>query len=171
MSEDLSNPLHKSETDKSTLLKPSLYGGRFTRMQYFLYLLAGIIVVEILSFLIRGVIILNPAMSLIAFLLLLFLLLLINILSGIFYFMPIGVKRAHDIGLKGNFVIVVWLGTTIVGWLAPISVFFWGFEAWPVLPLMTLGPNLVYGCILLFSDSEEGTNAYGSSTKYPDTIA
>ena len=163
MSEDLSNPLHKSETDKSTLLKPSLYGGRFTRMQYFLYLLAGIIVVGILSFLIRGVIILNPAMSLIA----LFLLLLINILTAIFYFMPIAVKRAHDMGLKGNFVIVLWLVTTIVGWLGPIS----GFEAWPILPLMTLGPNLVYGCILLFSDSEEGTNAYGSSTKYPDTIA
>ena len=37
--------------------------------------------------------------------------------------------------------------------------------------MIFLIPALIYGCILLFKDSDKGANAYGTSTKYPDTVA
>ena len=90
--------------------------------------------------------------------------LIITIPVAIFFFMPIAVKRAHDIGHKGTFIVVIWVLSLIAQLVGAIA----GAEIQNALSLLVLIPGLIYGCMLLFMDSQKGTNAYGPSTKYPD---
>lgn len=90
--------------------------------------------------------------------------LIITIPASIFFFIPIAVKRAHDIGHKGTFIVVIW----VLSLIAQLVGAFAGAEIQNVLSLLVLIPGLIYGCMLLFMDSQKGTNAYGPSLKYPD---
>lgn len=88
--------------------------------------------------------------------------LIILIPFGIFFFMPVAVKRAHDIGHKGTLIIAVWCFMLIAQLMVFVSI-----EVSSILSVVGIIPALIYGCILLFRDSERGTNEYGTSTKYP----
>ena len=140
MTEDLPPFPWKSEVGKTTLFKPSFFGGRFTRKQYWIYLLAGGGVVQGVSYMIS-----EPVAN--------FLLLLI---AAIFYFIPISVKRAHDIGHGGSFVVVLPVFLLLL-WTEFLS------------RLILIVPCVIYGVILLIRDSQKRTNLYGPSSKYPDT--
>ena len=91
--------------------------------------------------------------------------LVLTIPACIFIFLPIGVKRAHDIGHKGTFLAVLWAISLVAQLLSAFA----DPDLGNILSGILFIPSLVYGCMLLFNDSEKGTNAYGTSTKYPDT--
>ena len=100
------DPLHSptvtlvepTKKEKSTLFKPSLYGGRMTRKQYW---------VRYFTFIMIGRIICNSfietAFDLTEFIVSVILLLLFEI----FYTLPITIKRYHDAGYSGS--LAVWL--------------------------------------------------------------
>ena len=111
------DPLHSptvtlvepTKKEKSTLFKPSLYGGRMTRKQYW---------VRYFTFIMIGRIICNSfietAFDLTEFIVSVILLLLFEI----FYTLPITIKRYHDAGYSGS--LAVWLAviSTIMLFLA-----------------------------------------------------
>ena len=155
MSNDLPNPPQNPEATKTTIFQPSRYGGRFTRMQYFLHLLVGTIIYRILC----DLLIMLVANGAIPKLMPLF----FAIAAQLLFFLPVVIKSAHDIGHKGTVIVTLALAYLITLILSTLSFIFM------MLPLITLIPLLIYGCILLFKDSQKGTNEYGTSTKYPDT--
>ena len=124
-------------------------------MRYFLYLLVGTIIYNILCALLM-LLVSNGA---IPWLMPLF----FAIAAQLLFFLPVGIKRAHDIGHKGTVIVTLALAYQIALILSTLSFIFM------ILPLIILIPILIYGCILLFKDSQKGTNEYGTSTKYPDT--
>ena len=76
---------------------------------------------------------------------------------------PISAKRAHDIGQKCTIVIIIGSIGLLV---SPLYAFIGGVILTIASGLVSLA-GLVYGCILLFKDSQKGTNKYGPSIKYP----
>ncbi len=88
------------------------------------------------------------------------------VLFSYLFLMPIAVKRAHDIGHKGTIVLASYsIYVVIITYCINFGYLGWG-------PLVfTIGniPLTLYGLILLFKDSQKGTNKYGTSTKYPDS--
>ncbi len=172
MSDNTPNPPQKSEVVETTWLKPSLFGGRFTRKQYFWRVFLASIILGILSNILQAILLTPPtweeimrnpssieslqqqAMQVN---------LIINIPASIFFYLPFCIKRAHDIGHKGTFITTL----LIIGLISQVLV----AVSYDLIALAVLVgiPGLIYGLILLFKDSEKGTNAYGTSTKYPDT--
>ena len=140
MTEDLPPLPWKTEVGKTTLFKPSLLGGRFTRKQYWIYLLVGSSVVQAISYMLS-----DSGASL-----------LLLLIAAIFYFIPISIKRAHDIGHDGAFVVVLPVFLLLL-WTEFLS------------RLILIVPCVIYGVILLIRDSQKRTNLYGPSSKYPDT--
>lgn len=167
-------PPQKTEVAKTTWLKPSLFGGRFTRKQYFWRMLLVPIISVFLQLELQGTLLLlcfgemlRGAGGFERYLQACMLIyLLTNIPVMILFYLPFGIKRAHDIGHKGTFLIVLTVIALIVQWLGLISM-----ESYIIFFVIWSIPALIYGCILLFKDSQKGTNAYGTSTKYPDTVA
>ena len=168
MNDNLPIPPQAPATVETTLFKPSLYSGRFTRKQYFWRMLLTSLIFQILAVAL-GVMVgvgmaqgnssiaeIEQTAQLLS--------LIITIPASIFFFIPIAVKRAHDIGHKGTFIVVIW----VLSLIAQLVGAFAGAEIQNVLSLLVLIPGLIYGCMLLFMDSQKGTNAYGPSTKYPD---
>ena len=173
MSEDL--PPQKSEIVKTTWLKPSLFGGRFTRKQYFCRILI-LGVVELIAstlityyyfqttiktsspyladlhfiqyFVING---LHPGS------------LFITILANLLFGLPFAVKRAHDIGHSGTFVIALFIVNGIVQIIGALD----NNDSWSALEYILFIPSFIYSLILLFARSEVGSNKYGASIKYP----
>jgi len=92
--------------------------------------------------------------------------LIITIPVSIFLLLPFGIKRAHDIGHKGTFLFMLIVFGLIAQLLGCVSI-----GIFTILCYILGIPALIYSCILLFKDSQPGTNAYGPSTKYPDTAA
>ena len=178
MSDNLPASPQKPEIARVTLFKPSLYGGRFTRKQYILYILSFSLIFGILCTILISTLVATafPATSyetdieesikeLEQFCQITSLVLTIP--ACIFIFLPIGVKRAHDIGHKGTFLVVLWAISLVAQLLSAFA----DPDLGNILSAILFIPSLVYGCMLLFNDSEKGTNAYGTSTKYPDTTA
>lgn len=124
--------------EPTTLFRPGLYKGRFTRKQYFWHTLACSVVVMLLYFpeLLGeedfGNIVFTVAWVILSSAVL------------IVWAFPVNVKRMHDIGWSGWWILV-------------------GF-----IPLVGSIASLVLGLILLFKDSQPGTNEYGTSVKYPN---
>ena len=83
----------------------------------------------------------------------------------LFIYWPMSAKRAHDIGQKAT--IVITIGS--IGLIVNLLYAFVGGVILTVASGLISLAGLVYGCILLFKDSQKGTNKYGPSTKYPDT--
>ena len=169
MSDNTPNPPQKSEVVETTWLKPSLFSGRFTRKQYFLRVLLVSAITGILGGILQ-IMVLGIPTSLHGLenfqqeSMQLSLSLITNIPATIFFYIPFGIKRAHDIGHSGTFLITLSVIGLIVQLLGCVSI-----EIYHVFSAIMLIPVWIYGLILLFKDSEKGTNAYGSSTKYPDT--
>lgn len=176
MSDNTPNSPQMSEVVETTWLKPSLYGGRFTRKQYFWRLLLVSVIVWVLNSILLASLLTSPTISdmvsnpnsienyqqaamQVS--------LIVSLPVSIFIYLPFGLKRAHDIGHKGTFLITLF----IISLIAQILEAFVGGELFTVLSSFVLIPAAIYGLVLLFSDSEKGTNAYGTSTKYPDTTA
>ena len=169
-------PPQKTEAAKTTWLKPSLFGGRFTRKQYFWRVLLVAIISGVLGGILQQILVAPPdigemmrsARSLERYQQELMQVgLLTNIPVMILFYLPFGIKRAHDIGHKGTFLIAL-SGISLIVQVLYACV---GGAAWTILFVILGIPALIYGCILLFKDSQKGTNAYGTSTKYPDTAA
>lgn len=175
MTDNTPVPPQQSEVVKTTWLKPSFFGGRFTRKQYFLRILLVAIIAGILGGILQAILVTPPGIgelmrnagsieryqqeaTLVS--------LITHIPAMIFFYLPFAIKRAHDIGHKGTFVTILLVMSLIVQLLCFVSM-----DLSQALQIILLIPALIYGCILLFKDSEKGTNAYGTSTKYPDTIA
>ena len=154
MSEDLSP--QKSESVKTTLFTPSLFGGRFTRKQFWGYLILG----NSLSAFIAGLVFLacdnNDSLYRI-----------IGIVWGtifvVFYSLPIAVKRAHDMGCTKKVPVALAIAGCLLNLLS-------GHEP-EVSQFFQLVIGVPYTIWLGFWDSQKGTNKYGPSTKYPDTVA
>ena len=166
-------PPQQSEVAKTTWLKPSLFGGRFTRKQYFLRMLLVSIIAGIVNITLQLILVILPKIedsvlvisSLESLQQQLVLVGLLTSIPTMFLFcLPFGIKRAHDIGHKGTFLIALMVISLILQLLASVS-----WEISTNLSYILLIPALIYGCILLFKDSERGTNAYGTSTKYPNS--
>ena len=158
MSEDL--PPQKSEPVKTTLFTPSLYGGRFTKKQYFLHMLVGIVVLFCITLSVeltmnsypneRDAII--PIIDVISVILTMsypnegeMVLFAIITIIDVLFFIPITLKRAHDCGDSGRFLVTMYIIGLV---LAPASSFI----------------RLVYllnSFMLLFTDSEKNSNIYG----------
>ncbi len=162
-SDDLPNPPEELKVEKTTLLTPSLYGGRFTRLQYFLHIIPLHFIYPFLF--IGSMIDVEEEMFCWSFL-------WIPLL--IFYAIPVSIKRAHDYGSNGSFVIKL----NLAGFIALILLILaevlknrdFGFAcAWSavIIYLITSFVSIFYGIELLFKDSEHGTNKYGTSSKYP----
>ena len=158
MSENLQKFLQKEEVVKTTLFKPSFYGGRFTRMQCFLYLFVGGLIYAFFDVILPDSEPFELIMSIISFL----------------FSSSIAIKRAHDIGHKGTLIISVWCASLILALFIFLITFTSLVNSTPIAlillcaVLLLSGIKLIYGLILLFKDSQKGTNAYGPSIKYPD---
>lgn len=153
-------PPQQSEMVKTTLFTPSLYGGRFTRKQYFWHLLLGFVGFCILFSVISAGAGLTLGIAIFGF---------------IFYFLPVIVKRAHDIGHKGTFAILLSVASLLTDFFYIYNnhdvalIFSANYNYWTIAYLIVSFIHSCYCFILLFMDSERGTNAYGSSTKYPNS--
>ena len=91
--------------------------------------------------------------------------LLVIIPAGVLFYLPVAVKRAHDIGDNGVCVIGLLVMSLIPKILETIG---YVDGVLPVLiSILLYIPGILYGLLLLFKDSEAGTNEYGTSTKYP----
>ena len=135
------------EMEKTTLLAPSLYGGRFTRAQFWKYLFAGFFALVLLGFVLGDV---YPFF--------------VSVLYTVFYCVPIDVKRAHDLGFSAQWPIVA----NII-FFAIETVQEYGLVSHSVLDEIIYWVIAVPYLIWLgFSDSQKGTNQYGASAKYPD---
>lgn len=158
MSEDLSSSPQKSEIVDTTLFKPSLYGGRFTRADYWGYTLYGVIFAAAVEYFLGGTLIGS----------------IITLLYVILYALPITVKRCHDIGESGFMVLpfitppfcILLFAFCLLG-LGGVN----SLDALSSLFLVTVVFATVFGLALTFKlgfeDSQKGTNQYGPSTKYP----
>ena len=161
MADNTPVPTKKPEVEKIKLCDPSLYGGRLTRKLFFRYSLLGGFLFSLMSSLrsMQNSSIDKSEQSLQSFTL------LVMLFIFFFFLLPIAVKRAHDIGHKGTFII-------ITGTLPMITQFMDVFSS-PLcfsLALIISIPSLIYSFVLFFKDSQKGTNAYGPSIKYPDTM-
>lgn len=173
MTDNASIPPLNTEADKTTWFKPSLYGGRFTRKQYVLPAILAGIIISILHSILQIILLTPPTLAdlmrnpssierfqqesmLVG--------LIVFIPATIFVYLPLGIKRAHDIGHKGTFLITLSIIGLISQVLGSVS-----YNLGIVLALLISIPGIIYGFILLFKDSQKGTNAYGPSIKYPDT--
>ena len=174
MSDNTPNPPQKSEVVETTWLKPSLFGGRFTRKQYFWRVLLVAIIGGIIGTILQQILVTPPdlgemmrnARSIERYQQELMQVgLLTNIPVAILFYLPFGIKRAHDIGHKGSFLITLFA----FGIIVQVIYAFVGGVVGSILYGIILIPAFIYGCILLFKDSQKGTNAYGPSLKYPDT--
>lgn len=131
----------------TTLLSPSLYGGRFTRAQFWKYYFAGFFALVLLGFVLGDV---YPFF--------------VSVLYTVFYCVPIDVKRAHDLGFSAKWPIVA----NII-FFAIETVQEYGLVSHSVLDEVIYWVIAVPYLIWLgFSDSQKGTNQYGASVKYPD---
>ena len=161
MSENSGSPTSRPEIDKTTMFTPSLYGGRFTRAQYFWRMLAAVLIIGILSHMIQ--VSLHSANGYRSYMKdVMIVNLIVDTLAMVFVYWPIAIKRAHDIGYSGTFVVFL----SIIGLLIQLLLYA-APDLGVVLSVVMLIPNLIYGLILLFRDSQKGRNAYGDSTKYP----
>lgn len=226
MTDNTPVPPQQSEVVKTTLFKPSLYGGRFTRKQYFWRVLLVAIITGFLGGMLQLILVTPPYKTdmmesatreylrevckvrmleggsckviskeyynnlnnLEHYLWrcsvdadekmeraeerryqqeVILLNLITHIPAVIFFYLPFGIKRAHDIGHKGTFLITLY----VIGLMAQLLFCFVSMEIYSILSMILAIPILIYGCILLFKDSQKGTNAYGPSSKYPDTVA
>lgn len=141
MIDNLPNPPQKAEATKTTLFKPSLYGGRFTKKQYFLHMLVGIVVLFCIILSVGLTMNSYPnegEMVLFA---------IITIIDVIF-FIPITLKRAHDCGYSGRFLVTMYIIDLV---LTPIMTFSYIIRI----------AYLIYSFVLLFIDSEKNSNIYG----------
>ena len=161
-----------NENNKTTFFSPSLYGGRFTRKQYVLPAILAGIIVSILNSVLQAMLLTEPSFvemmrspsrmesfqqesALVG--------LMVNVPATIFIFLPLGIKRAHDIGHKGTFFVIISVLGLLSQLLTAVS-----YESGLLLSIVVSIVGLIYGCILFFKDSEKGTNEYGPSIKYPD---
>lgn len=158
MSEDLSSSPQKSEIIDTTLFKPSLYGGRFTRADYWGYTLYGVIFTAAVEYFLGGTLIGN----------------IITLLYVILYALPVTVKRCHDIGESG-FMVLPFITPPFCILLFAFGLLGLGgvnsLDALSSLFLVTVVFATVFGLALTFKlgfeDSQKGTNQYGPSIKYP----
>ena len=160
------DPLHSptvtlvepTKKEKSTLFKPSLYGGRMTRKQYWVRYFTFIMISRIIcnSFI-------ETAFDLTEFIVSVILLLLFEI----FYTLPITIKRYHDAGYSGS--LAVWLAviSTIMLFLAIFTSPSSAVGVCSLLMCIILG---IVNLVILCKDSEIDDNKYGPSTKYPDLV-
>ena len=133
--------------EKTTLLSPSLYGGRFTRAQFWKYYFAGVFALVLLGFVLGTV---CPFF--------------VSVLYTVFYCVPIDVKRAHDLGFSAK-----WPVVANIIFFAIETVQEYGLVSHSVLDEIIYWVIAVPYLIWLgFSDSQKGTNQYGASAKYPD---
>lgn len=193
----------KAPTRKTTLFTPSLYGGRFTRLQYFIYTTVGsLVLIPIAIFIVdtweeasknmlsenlqnlhhvssRELINVHEKLmtsldnALFILKIKLFCLLLI---PTVFYFLPICIKRAHDLGASAAGPIIIHSLNLFVFWMQPSTV-----ETiiqhsdhnnpWATVSIIFSVLASMYGLYLLFADSQKGRNIYGPSAKYPDIAA
>lgn len=161
--DDLPNPPEELKVEETTLLTPSLYGGRFTRLQYFLH---GIPILITAPFLCIGSMIdVEEEMFCWSFLWIPWL---------IFYAIPVNIKRAHDYGSNGSFVIKLNLANFIALVVFILAGVFENRDfglacalSAVIIFIITSFLSIFYGIELLFKDSEHGTNKYGTSSKYP----
>ena len=135
------------EMEKTTLLSPSLYGGRFTRAQFWKYYFAGVFALVLLGFVLGTV---CPFF--------------VSVLYTVFYCVPIDVKRAHDLGFSAK-----WPVVANIIFFAIETVQEYGLVSHSVLDEIIYWVIAVPYLIWLgFSDSQKGTNQYGASAKYTD---
>ena len=126
-----------------TLFYPSLYGGRFTRAQYWCYYITGLFLSPIFSI----VFFWAESLHFVPF--------------SIFYGLPITVKRIHDLGYSAILPISIIFGVGALGlWALHNEMLIIGFIAAIILFVFTIWIG--------FFDSQEGANSYGDSVKYPD---
>ena len=163
------------QVKKTSLFYPSLFGGRFTRLQFWLYAVIGFLIALGAGY----VCVQNRELGDL-------LLLWVVLPLFVFYFLIIQGKRAHDLGCSYVTPLVI----NII-FFNPVSIALFIFTE---VMLMDYGSASSYGggspdtmtyalkaiivvveaIPLLYlawlgcSDSQKGTNKYGSSLKYPD---
>lgn len=152
-------PVPPKAPQKTTLTTPSLYGGRFTRKQFWGHYVAILLVSVLLSacaiamtysLLTSGSSLEEVTASILPVLIFIT---IATILIAVFWSLPVFFKRMHDIGGSGWLVILVLFGSN-----------FFELVATGLGGIVSLIFIIVMGCI----DSQKGTNKYGTSVKYPD---
>ena len=133
---------------KTSLVSPSLYGGRFTRTQFWKYYFAGFCALVLFGFL-SG----DTYYG------------LVSALYTVFYCVPVDVKRARDLGVSAK-------------WPVVVNVIFFGIELAQEHGFVSHSEidEIIYGAIAVpyliwlgFADSQKGANRFGISSKYPET--
>ncbi len=146
-----------SAAEAVTLYKPTFYKGRLTRAQYWKYLVVAYFVIALLYYL-PILIILNFIPSAKSFLeCYAYLMLSLCVLVGIFYILPLQMKRLQDIGVSGVIAILVNVVFILLGFVLPPCDY--------VVCLLIIPWQMYLGIV----DSQEETNEYGPSTTYPRT--
>lgn len=158
MPDDVPHPQQNSEGSQTTLFKPSLYGGRLTRRPFFLYLLTFsvllFIIVSLRDFILSQIghgssIDIREEMAQTSYWASL---LFIHIPATYLFLLPMAVKRAHDIGHKGLFIVTL----CSVFHLTQLLYIFAEPYSFLYLELCIFGTSIVYTFILLFKDSKKG---------------
>lgn len=144
-------------SQKTSLFYPSLYDGRFTRKQFWCYLLLGKVFMFVIEMSLASLgQIYNSAEDIFAILCL-----IAGIVYGLFYKLPITVKRIHDLGYSAILPISLMTVTGLVG--------LWAADNDMLILCLIAGIVCLFFMIWVgFFDSQEGANSYGDSTKYPD---
>ena len=158
------NPPLPKVVEKASLITPSLYGGRFTRAQFWGYIIVGGIISSIGN---TVAMFATPWDTYIVFAL------IWSILWQFLYNIPVFVKRCHDIGFGAIMPIVISVILSIPSYiliLSSDSVIDYNRNGQEMMPItMILGIiGLIWFLFLGCKDSERGTNEYGTSTKYPN---
>lgn len=159
------------------IFRPSLFGGRFTRMQYWLYKVLGAITFVLSSFIIAFLLVcgkkfggfVGGVLGVIGIVLALSL-----FVWWILYFLSVEIKRVHDLGHSGGIAVMMTFGMPVIAFIigvvtadySPVSTTDSMNHSMGVsmLSLIVISYNIWLG----FFDSQKGTNKYGASTKYPD---
>lgn len=164
MSEEINKKTTVAET---TLCKPSLWDGRFTRAQFWSYGICGNIAMTIITILTLVILWMIFAENIVTETDVINLCNSVGLVLGIpyliFYCLPIAIKRAHDMGCTDRVPIAMAIADVclaLVAFFEPNVASFFNF---------VLG--IPYVIWLGFFDSQKGTNKYGPSSKYPDTAA
>lgn len=162
------------QVKKTSLFYPSLFGGRFTRLQFWLYAVTGFLIALGAGY----VCVQNRELGDL-------LLLWVVLPLFVFYFLIIQGKRAHDLGCSYvtplviniiffNPVSIAFILTGLImmdygsassyGGGSPDTMTY----ALKAIIAVVLAIPLLYLAWLGCSDSQKGTNKYGPSLKYPD---
>lgn len=159
----------------ATLWSPSLYSGRFTRAQYWVYSIAGVVLFPlILIFFLAFVDSTHDMKHGEAW----YHLAVLWIVALCVYFLPIQIKRAHDIGESSQRPLLMCMLPWLVEYLLIGNARYVFRDVLQIrrptdeaamvylflLPLI----HIIYCVWLGCKDSQKGSNAYGASAKYPD---